>query len=139
MMVLTSLQDTLKDTAHALLDYARDQKIFLLEGDLGSGKTTLIKQLCNVLGVVDLVNSPTFTLVNEYQTIEGDPIYHFDCYRIAALREAIVLDFERYFASGAYCFVEWPSKIEAILPLHYLRVQLAIQTPTTRKLTCKQV
>ncbi|MBX9889681.1 MAG: tRNA (adenosine(37)-N6)-threonylcarbamoyltransferase complex ATPase subunit type 1 TsaE [Amoebophilaceae bacterium] len=138
-MVLISQQEALKETAHALLDYAKNQKIFLLEGHLGSGKTTLIKHLCKLLGVADLVNSPTFTLVNEYQTIEGDSIYHFDCYRIAALREAIVLDFESYFASGGYCFVEWPSKIEAILPLHYLWVQMEIQTPTTRKLTCSHI
>ena len=138
-MVVISLQKKLKDTAYKLLAYASNQKIFLLEGPVGAGKTTLIKQLCNLLGTVDLVNSPTFSLINEYQTVSGRPIYHFDCYRMSGINEAIALDFESYFASGYYCFIEWASKIESIWPCNYLLVNIKINSYTIRNLICKNV
>jgi tRNA threonylcarbamoyladenosine biosynthesis protein TsaE len=114
-MILKSVQEGLADTAHQLLIYAGNQRIFLLEGPMGSGKTTLIKRLCSALGTLDLVNSPTFSLINEYTTTDNDPIYHFDCYRINGIADAISLDFDSYFFSGCYCFIEWSSKIKAIL------------------------
>lgn len=135
-MVLKSLHGALEDTAQKLLTYAGNQKVLLLEGPMGSGKTTLIKQLCGLLGTVDMVNSPTFSLINEYRTAEGGLIYHFDCYRIKRISDVILLDFESYFASGYYCFVEWPSKIEPILPVHHFLIRITVEAATSRKLTC---
>jgi len=135
-MRLISLHETLTQTARDLLVYAGHQKIFLLDGPMGSGKTTLIKQLCKELGTVDEVTSPTFSLINEYLTLTKGLIYHFDCYRIDTISEAIFLDFEYYFDSGCYCFIEWPSKIEQILPLHYLSIHIEIKQDKVRHLLC---
>lgn len=136
-MIIKSVNTELKQVAHNLLKLAKDHKIFLLEGPVGAGKTTLIKYLCHALKTVDVVNSPTFALINEYQTIYQEPIYHFDCYRIEHIDQAIELDFESYFNSGYYCFIEWPSNIRAILPLHCFSINITIQTPVVRTLTCK--
>ncbi|WP_243518917.1 MULTISPECIES: tRNA (adenosine(37)-N6)-threonylcarbamoyltransferase complex ATPase subunit type 1 TsaE [unclassified Candidatus Cardinium] len=135
-MILKSSWGRLRDTACQLLSYAADHRIWLLEGDMGAGKTTLIKELCGVLQTVGVVNSPTFSIINEYETIDHASIYHFDCYRINHIDDAIALDFERYFTSGAYCFIEWPSKIAAILPVHYCLINIKVTTPITRHLTC---
>ncbi|WP_339044173.1 tRNA (adenosine(37)-N6)-threonylcarbamoyltransferase complex ATPase subunit type 1 TsaE [Cardinium endosymbiont of Tipula unca] len=135
-MTLRYTEKELGDIATKLLNYAGSQKIFLLEGPMGCGKTTLIKHLCNSLGVVDVVNSPTFSLINEYKMVNGQTIYHFDCYRINRLSEAISLDLEDYFTSGCYCFIEWSSKIEPILPLDRLLIAIKIEASTIRQLVC---
>ncbi len=135
-MILKSSLGALKDIAYRLLSYAGDHRIWLLEGPMGSGKTTLIKEICGLLQTVHVVNSPTFSIINEYEHIDRTSIYHFDCYRLNTIDDAIALDFESYFASGCYCFIEWPSKIEPILPIHYFMITIEIETSTTRKLTC---
>ncbi|TSJ80992.1 MAG: tRNA (adenosine(37)-N6)-threonylcarbamoyltransferase complex ATPase subunit type 1 TsaE [Candidatus Cardinium sp.] len=135
-MLLKSSYETLESIAYRLLSHAGDHKIWLLEGPMGSGKTTLIKALCRALQTIHTVNSPTFSIINEYETIDHTPIYHFDCYRLNHIDDAIALDFESYFSSGCYCFIEWPSKIKAILPLHYFLITIEIETPTTRNLIC---
>ncbi|ROT47028.1 tRNA (adenosine(37)-N6)-threonylcarbamoyltransferase complex ATPase subunit type 1 TsaE [Candidatus Cardinium hertigii] len=135
-MILTSIEETLADTIHQLLHKAGSHRIFLLEGPIGAGKTTLIKGLCNALGVMDVVHSPTFALINEYKTIDNGCMYHFDCYRMHGISDAIALDFESYFSSGYYCFIEWPSKIEPILPEHHFLIRLEIATPNSRNLIC---
>ena len=137
-IILESFHDKLSDIADKLLVYANNRRIFLLEGAMGSGKTTLVKALCHALGVVNTVNSPTFALINEYITTNDEHIYHFDCYRIHNIREAIMLDFESYFDSGHYCFIEWPSKIESILPMHYLIIRLKATTSMSRNLICNR-
>jgi len=91
-------------------------RVFLFSGQMGSGKTTLIKQLCRVLGVTDNVNSPTFTLVNEYATSGGEPVYHFDLYRLEKETEALDFGMEDYLCSGHYCFIEWPEKAPLLMP-----------------------
>ena len=93
-----------------------DERIFALFGELGAGKTTLIKDFCDVLKVNDEVTSPSFSIVNEYEAGGIDLIYHFDFYRIKKLEEAYDLGYEDYIYSGNYCFIEWPEMIESLLP-----------------------
>ena len=88
---------------------------YILCGSLGAGKTTLIKTLCKTLGVQDAVSSPTYSLVNEYRTSSGPPVYHFDFYRINSLEEAYDIGYEDYFYSGHLCLIEWPERIEELL------------------------
>lgn len=91
---------------------------------MGVGKTTLIKELCCQIGVVDNVCSPTFAIVNEYLTDQQNPVYHFDFYRLKKIEEAYDIGYEEYFYSGCYCFTEWTEKIEDLLPDHYLRITI---------------
>lgn len=96
---------------------ASNSTVFAFYGKMGAGKTTLIKALCDVLGVSDMVNSPTFSLVNEYRSdTTGELIYHFDFYRIKKIEEVYDMGYEDYFYSGALCFIEWPTLIEDLLP-----------------------
>ncbi len=91
---------------------------------MGVGKTTLIKALCDQLGVKEVVCSPTFAIINEYTSGEGEPVYHFDFYRLKSAEEAYDIGYEEYFYSGMYCFTEWTEKIEQLLPEHYVRVEM---------------
>ena len=93
-----------------LLNFAGTRRIYLLHGELGAGKTTLVKAICSFLKVEDLVNSPTFSIVQEYQSKKGERIYHFDLYRVKNQAELYDLGFENYLDSGACCFIEWPDK-----------------------------
>lgn len=103
---------------------ASGQRVWLFEGEMGAGKTTLIKALCRAVGVVSLVQSPTFSIVNEYTTHEGKSVYHFDCYRLRNEAEALDIGIEEYFDSGNYCFVEWPERISALWPATYYQIRL---------------
>ena len=114
----------LPEVAHKLLDTFSDERFFAFFGKMGVGKTTLIKEICAALGVEDVVCSPTFAIVNEYDA-QGEPVYHFDFYRLKSIAEAYDIGYEEYFYSGCYCFTEWTEKIEEILPDHYVRVELA--------------
>ena len=101
-----------------------DKKMFLFFASMGTGKTTLIKAIIKELGVAENVNSPTFSLVNEYEGKDSKPIYHFDFYRIEDEAEAYDIGIEEYFDADAYCFVEWPENIENLLPLDAVSVYL---------------
>ncbi|GHT79507.1 tRNA (adenosine(37)-N6)-threonylcarbamoyltransferase complex ATPase subunit type 1 TsaE [Bacteroidia bacterium] len=91
--------------------------VFAFNGKMGAGKTTFIKAICEALGVMDVINSPTFAIVNEYRSdITAELIYHFDFYRIQNIQDAVQIGIEDYFNSGALCFIEWPDKVEALLP-----------------------
>jgi len=114
----------LPEVAEKLITDSGSHKIFLFYGDMGAGKTTLIKEVCNRLGVKDIVTSPTFTIVNEYLNSEGESIYHFDFYRIKSETEAYDLGYENYFYSGSYCFIEWPEKIASLLPEKSAKVMI---------------
>ena len=104
-------------------------------GEMGAGKTTLIREICEQLGVSDTVTSPTFALVNHYMSGDGSDIYHFDFYRIEKLEEAYDLGYDEYFDSGALCLVEWPEKIEQLLPPETLKVNIKVTGPESRLIT----
>lgn len=109
-------------------------KILLFDGPMGSGKTTLIKAMSEQLGVNDVTSSPTFSLVNEYLSDKGEVIYHFDFYRIEIEDEAYDMGIEEYFENGDWCFIEWPEKVQNLLPLDSVVLKLTINTDNTRTL-----
>lgn len=98
------------------------ERIFAFYGNMGSGKTTLIKSICEVMGVEDCINSPTFAIVNEYASAEQETIFHFDFYRIKSIAEVYNMGYEEYLYSDAYCFIEWPELIEELLPEETVKV-----------------
>jgi tRNA threonylcarbamoyladenosine biosynthesis protein TsaE len=118
--------------AQTVLDFGKNVPVWLFEGEMGVGKTTFIQALCRRLGVESRVQSPTFALVNEYETASGEPVYHFDFYRIKSETEALDLGVEEYFDSGHFCFVEWPSKIPNLWPESYLKFTLKTQPDGSR-------
>ncbi len=124
----------LADAARNVIAAAGTERILLFYGEMGAGKTTLIKEICRELGVDDAVSSPTFSIVNEYRSPQG-PIYHFDFYRLKTPTEALDLGYEDYLYSGQYCLIEWPEKIAGLLPEHYTKVELGHLTDDTRSLT----
>lgn len=126
--------DELKPAAEQLISFGGSEKIFLFYGDMGAGKTTLIKSLCESLGVKEPATSPTFSIVNEYKG-ESSKIYHFDFYRLRNQSEALDLGYEEYFYSGNYCFIEWPEKIPDLLPDNYISVNVQVVSDNERLLT----
>lgn len=123
----------LGDVARELITASGNTKVWLFDGPMGSGKTTLIKAICKELGVREGTSSPTFSIVNEY-TAPRSHIYHFDFYRLEKESEAYDLGVEEYFESGAYCFVEWPEKIPSLFPMNYMKVKVSIDSDSTRKI-----
>ena len=123
----------LKSTAEWVLENSTSM-ILLFYGEMGSGKTTLIKELARSLGVKELTNSPTFSLVNEYLSTEGHTIYHFDFYRIEQEEEAYDMGVEEYLDSGLWCFIEWPEKVENLLPLESTAVRISINGDGSRSI-----
>ena len=124
----------IEEAAREFLSKKGDTPVIALYGEMGAGKTTFTKSLCKVLGVLDGVNSPTFTLINEYRTSDGETIYHFDFYRINKLEEAFDIGFEEFVESGNLCIIEWPEKIEQILPPDTLRVKISVLDDGKREL-----
>jgi tRNA threonylcarbamoyladenosine biosynthesis protein TsaE len=133
-MILTAASvSDLPTIASGILSYATNNRIFLFYGDMGAGKTTLIKSLCKALGSTDNITSPTFSIVNEYAG--PNKIYHFDFYRLKTQTEALDIGCEEYFYSGNYCFIEWPEKIPDLLPDHYVKIQIAVLDDGSRQIT----
>lgn len=128
----------LPDMTKHIIDFAGDERLWLFDGEMGAGKTTLIKAICHVFGVQDVVNSPTFALVNEYRNAKDDIFYHFDFYRIQDVAEALDMGVNDYFYSGNYCFVEWPSNIDALIPEHYLNIQIEAAVDDSRRIYLKR-
>ncbi len=128
----------LPDVARKLLQAFPDDRFFAFFGKMGVGKTTLIKEICAELGVADNVCSPTFAIVNEYTSGDGEPVYHFDFYRLKSLAEAYDIGYEEYFYSGCYCFTEWTEKVEELLPESYVRVEIE-ETDGTRTLNANKI
>jgi len=111
--------------AKAILDYAPDTKIFLFDGPMGAGKTTLIKELCIQLGSGDHFSSPTYAIINEYDYPEGK-IYHFDLYRLKDQEELLDLGIEDHLSFGNYCFFEWPELVESLIGSDYLKIEMKV-------------
>ena len=122
MMIKINSIDRIQEAAKEFVAQMGDNKVFAFYGKMGAGKTTFIKAICEELGVEDVVNSPTFAIVNEYTDGEGEPIFHFDFYRIKKESEAYDIGFEEYVYSGHLCFMEWPELIEDLLPEDTVRV-----------------
>jgi tRNA threonylcarbamoyladenosine biosynthesis protein TsaE len=120
--------------ARVFLEKSAGSPIVAFYGQMGAGKTTFITALCRALGVEDVVTSPTFTIVNEYRDGKGDPVYHFDFYRINRLSEAMDIGLFEYFDSGFPCFMEWPEMIQELLPEETLKVQILTDDENTRRL-----
>lgn len=124
--------ERLAEVADDLIREFGDQRVFALYGAMGAGKTTFIQAICRQLGSDDTVTSPTFAIVNEYALNGGSSVYHFDFYRIRDLEEAFDLGYEDYFYGGSYCLIEWPERIEALLPEKYVRVEIVVEPDDTR-------
>lgn len=141
-LVFTEMETTIKNltalpqVAQSLLSYANSKKIILFSGEIGAGKTTLIKELGQQLGVLQEITSPTFSIINEYSYPQADKehlLFHMDLYRLKQLEEAIDIGIEDYLYSGHYCFIEWPEVINSLLPNDVIQVQIEITPDSARK------
>lgn len=130
-ITLDSLDD-LPEAAQAVIDALDGRTVVAFRGEMGAGKTTLISAILECLGSGDAVTSPTFALINQYDTADGRPVYHFDFYRIDHIEEAYDFGYEEYFYSGNLCLVEWPEKIEELLPADTMNVRIRVNGPTQR-------
>ena len=129
----------LHQVAKSLLETFANDRFFAFFGNMGVGKTTLIKEICAMLGVTDNVCSPTFSIVNEYVGSDGMTIFHFDFYRLKNIEETYDMGYEEYFYSGNYCFVEWSEKVETLLPDTYIRIDIVEEGNGVRKFMAKRI
>ena len=118
----------------AILAHHPDARVYAFDAPMGAGKTTFISELCRALGTEDVTNSPTFAIVNVYELPSGDEVYHFDCYRLKNVREALDFGAEEYLYSGNYCFIEWPEIIEPIMPENTVHVSIRVLDNSDREL-----
>lgn len=123
MLIINSIEE-IQEVAEKFIHEIGDKKIFAFNGKMGAGKTTFIKAICEVMGVQETINSPTFSIVNEYEAADGSIIYHFDCYRINKIQEALDLGAEEYLYSGNLCFIEWSENIAPLLPDSLVNVNI---------------
>ena len=123
--------DTIRESAREFIQNIGDSKVFAFYGKMGAGKTTFVKAICEELGVEDVITSPTFAIVNEYET-NNQSIFHFDFYRIKRLEEVYDMGYEDYFYSGALCFIEWPELIDDLLPEDAVKVTITENADGTR-------
>lgn len=134
--ITISSLDNIKAAAEEFVKEMGDSKVFAFYGKMGAGKTTFIKAICECMGVEDTVTSPTFAIVNEYQSeTAGCPIYHFDFYRIKKLEEVYDMGYEDYFYGGGISFIEWPELIEELLPEDAKKVEISVNEDGTRTVT----
>lgn len=124
--------DTIDKAAIEFIKAMEDNTVFAFHGEMGAGKTTFIKAICEHLGVSDSINSPTFAIINEYRSDSGELIYHFDFYRINKVEEAFDFGYEDYFYSGSLCFIEWPEKVESLLPNDTVNVSIKVMEDGSR-------
>ncbi len=131
--------DELKVAAKELITAFSDDRVFAFYGKMGAGKTTFIQSICRALGSDDNVTSPTFALINEYNTADLDSIFHFDFYRIKDIEEAYDLGYEDYIYSGSYCLIEWPEMIESLLPEKMVEVKIEVQDDDSRVISAQEI
>ena len=131
MEIRISSLDTIHDAAREFIQHIGEARVFAFYGKMGAGKTTFVKAICEELGSKDVITSPTFAIVNEYEvnnaellSLHYSSIYHFDFYRIKKLEEVYDMGYEEYFYSGSLCFIEWPELIEEVLPEDAVRVTI---------------
>lgn len=136
-VLLSKGLDDLMILAKEIIRFADTDKNWLFIGEMGAGKTTLIKNICAELGVIDQVSSPTFAIVNEYATSQDDVVYHFDFYRLTDLEEAIDIGAEDYFFSGQVCLIEWPQLIMPLLPDQFITIHIEELRSGERKIILK--
>jgi tRNA threonylcarbamoyladenosine biosynthesis protein TsaE len=132
---LTFTEKEINPTAKRFLSIINEYRHVAFYGEMGSGKTTFIRELCKVLDTIDLVSSPTFAIINEYATRNGLYIYHFDFYRIKSSVELLDIGFNDYCTDNAYCFIEWPDKAKEIIPDNFLNVKLQVSENDSRTLS----
>lgn len=113
---------------------AKGLNVWLLYGEMGAGKTTFVKAICHALGIESKVASPSYSIINEYKLNKGNPVFHFDFYRLKNETEAYDIGTNEYFESGHLCLVEWPEKIPSLIPMHYFSIHLVINDPHRRTL-----
>ena len=135
MKILIKNKRHLNAAAKKLLKQSGENRIFAFYGSMGAGKTTIIKAICQTLGAIDIVSSPTFTLVNEYKTSSGESLYHIDFYRIRKQEEVFDFGIEEYLTGESYCFMEWPELIEEILPDETVKVKISVDEFEQRTLS----
>ena len=133
-LVLSTQLGRLEEAAQTLLNYADSYKVWLFHGELGAGKTTLIKAICKQLGIQEHVTSPTFSLINTYYLPAGGSIYHLDAYRLSQEAEILDMDYPFYLETGAYCFVEWPQQIIPFISTPYVHIEISKVDMTSRQL-----
>lgn len=131
-VILSKGPDDLDNAVQAIIEVGKAADIWLFMGQMGAGKTTLIKAICGTLQVLDEVNSPTFSIVNEYLTATDETLYHFDFYRLENEEEAYNIGVEEYFYSGNTCMIEWPERVEGLLPDKFLRIDISENTDQSR-------
>ncbi len=129
----------LEDAAKELIAQFPAERVFAFYGKMGAGKTTFIQSICRALGSDDNVTSPTFALINEYNTNDFESIFHFDFYRIKELEEAYDLGYEDYIYSGSYCLIEWPEMIEPLLPENIVVVKIDVEDDEGRRITAQKI
>lgn len=132
MELLANSTNDLNYIADRLLEFAKDHRFLIFNGEMGAGKTTFIKAFCKALGVSDNITSPTFSIINEYLG-KDHSIFHFDFYRLKNLQEAFDLGYEDYFYSGNYCLVEWPERVTPLLPDQFISIDIVVMDDQTRK------
>lgn len=137
--VYTNALSELPEVAKKLIEFAENEKIWLFDGEMGAGKTTLIRALCEELKVLGNTQSPTFSIVNEYHTQNHQLIYHFDCYRLKDIYEALDIGIEEYLDSGNLCFIEWAEKIEPLLPEKHLKISILALDENRRELIFQKI
>ena len=136
-MELTFSLNEIENSAKQFIAYLKDKKVVAFSGNLGAGKTTFIKELCNQLGVKENVTSPTFSIINQYTTVNNSTIFHIDLYRVKDEEEALNAGVEESIYSGDVCFIEWPEKLISLLPEDTVDVFMEAVNESKRKLVCK--
>lgn len=137
MIIPNYIETELQEVARKLISNFQTTKVWCFYAEMGAGKTTLIKKICEELGVLDDMSSPTFSIVNQYESTKAGTIYHFDFYRLETVEEAFNIGVEEYFDSGNPCFLEWPKIVEPLFPENYLEINIKLVGDNARSLSAQ--